>query len=64
MNNDWNNWVVMQGNERGAMDDARVFGEALGVSIKGGEANRFNVLTRTGKSKQVTKERGSLRGKD
>ncbi|MCH85382.1 DUF4283 domain protein, partial [Trifolium medium] len=54
-NNDWKNWVAIQGNDQMAVDDVRGIGNAIGVKIKGDNVNMFNVLSRAGKSK---KEKG------
>jgi hypothetical protein len=52
VNNDWKNWVVMQGNDQVAEDDVRVIGKSIGLEFKGASENRLSVLFRGGKSKQ------------
>ncbi|GAU21582.1 hypothetical protein TSUD_131660 [Trifolium subterraneum] len=58
VNNDWKNWVVMQGNDQVAEDDMRVIGKSIGVEFKGASENRFSVLFGGGKSKQECSGQG------
>ncbi|GAU42656.1 hypothetical protein TSUD_398610 [Trifolium subterraneum] len=51
-NNDWQNWVAMQGNEQKAMDDVWELGNAIGVKVKGDNANMFSVLSRATKGRK------------
>ncbi|PNX97250.1 cysteine-rich receptor-like protein kinase, partial [Trifolium pratense] len=46
--NDWQHWVVMQGDEKVVADDVREVGEAIGVHLKGDAENMFSALTRKG----------------
>ncbi|GAU10846.1 hypothetical protein TSUD_425980, partial [Trifolium subterraneum] len=68
VNNDWKHWVVMQGDDKAAEDDARGFGKALGVRFNGDSENKFSVLTRTGKgipaSSRQLKRKGASKEKE
>jgi hypothetical protein len=46
VNNDWMNWVDLQGTSAATADDMVVFGKAIGVSFQGDTQNRFSVLSR------------------
>ncbi|PNX71513.1 putative sulfate transporter, partial [Trifolium pratense] len=52
VNNDWKNWVAMQGTEQMAVDDVWGIGKAIGVKFKGDNVNMFRVLSRAGKGKK------------
>ncbi|PNX98197.1 putative sulfate transporter [Trifolium pratense] len=52
VNNDWQNWVAMQGTEQMAVDDVWGIGKAIGVKFKGDNVNMFHVLSRAGKGKK------------
>ncbi|GAU32654.1 hypothetical protein TSUD_219040 [Trifolium subterraneum] len=62
VNNDWKHWVVMQGDHEATKDDVRGFGKALGLRFKGNSENKFSVLSRTRKDKQVTPGQAGLGG--
>jgi PIN domain nuclease of toxin-antitoxin system len=51
VNNDWKNWVAMQGNERAVEDDVLEVGNAVGATFKGDKANMFSVLSKAGPGK-------------
>ncbi|PNX89689.1 hypothetical protein L195_g045811, partial [Trifolium pratense] len=53
VNNDWENWVVMQDNNYMVVDDVWDIGKAIGVKFKGNSSNMFNVLSRARKSNQA-----------
>ncbi|GAU10190.1 hypothetical protein TSUD_421430, partial [Trifolium subterraneum] len=52
VNNDWKNWVAMQGSDQMVIDDVRGFGHSLGVEFKGDNVNMFSVLSRAAKSRK------------
>ncbi|PNX89484.1 hypothetical protein L195_g045604 [Trifolium pratense] len=52
INNDWMNWVAVQGNDQMAVDDVWGIGKAIGVKFKGDNVNMFNILSRAGKGKK------------
>jgi hypothetical protein len=56
INNDWQNWVTVHGDERIAVDDVWGIGEAIGVTFRGDKENMFHVLSRAGKGKQEKSE--------
>ncbi|GAU12613.1 hypothetical protein TSUD_132230 [Trifolium subterraneum] len=58
VNNDWKNWVVMQGNDQVPEDDVRAIGKSIGVEFKGASENRYSVLFGGGKSKQECSGQG------
>ncbi|PNX84817.1 cysteine-rich receptor-like protein kinase, partial [Trifolium pratense] len=51
VNNDWENWVVMQGNNRMAVEDVWGIGKAIGVKFNSVNSNMFSVLSRASKGK-------------
>ncbi|PNX64747.1 putative sulfate transporter, partial [Trifolium pratense] len=52
VNNDWQNWVAMQGSEQMAVEDVWGIGKAIGVKFKGDNVNMFRVLSRANKGKK------------
>ncbi|XP_045797610.1 uncharacterized protein LOC123891756 [Trifolium pratense] len=52
VNNDWKNWVAVQGNDQMAVDDVWGIGKAIGVKFKGDNVNMFQILSRAGKGKK------------
>ncbi|MCI47045.1 endonuclease/exonuclease/phosphatase family protein, partial [Trifolium medium] len=52
INNDWKNWVAVQGNDQLAVDDVWGIGKAIGVKFKGDNVNMFDVISRAGKGKK------------
>jgi hypothetical protein len=46
VNNDWQNWVVLNGSDTSKDEDIHVIGKAIGVSFKGSSHNKFSVLSR------------------
>jgi hypothetical protein len=49
VNKDWENWVVMHGDEKVAVEGVRGIGEAINVKFKGDSTNMFSVLSRGGR---------------
>jgi hypothetical protein len=49
VNNDWKNWVALQGNEKATEIDIQEIGKVIGVSAKGDFSNKFSVLSRSKK---------------
>ncbi|GAU17883.1 hypothetical protein TSUD_330090 [Trifolium subterraneum] len=49
VNNDWQHWVVLQGNAQVAEDDVRKVGKAIGITVDGDNGNMFSVLARASK---------------
>ncbi|PNY07495.1 cysteine-rich receptor-like protein kinase, partial [Trifolium pratense] len=62
INNDWKNWVVVQGNDQMAVDDVWGIGKAIEIKFKGDNVNMFNILSRAGKGKKAISSRGSVGG--
>ncbi|GAU20542.1 hypothetical protein TSUD_131000 [Trifolium subterraneum] len=60
VNNDWKNWVAMQGNAQMVEDDVNGIGKSIGVTFKGDNDNRFIVLSRAnlGKKEKLGKTQG------
>ncbi|MCH79282.1 cysteine-rich receptor-like protein kinase [Trifolium medium] len=56
VNNDWQNWVVMHGNESTAAADVRGIGEVLGLHCNVNNKNMFSALSRAGKGKMASKD--------
>jgi hypothetical protein len=54
VNNDWKNWVAMQGNDRAVEDDVLEVGNDIGATFKGDKANMFSVLSKAGPVKRGT----------
>ncbi|CAJ2645133.1 unnamed protein product [Trifolium pratense] len=52
VNNEWQNWVAMQGSEQMVVDDVWGIGKAIGVKFKGDNVNMFRVLSRANKGKK------------
>ncbi|MCI92718.1 sulfate transporter, partial [Trifolium medium] len=52
VNKDWENWVVMHGTEKVAVEDVWGIGKAIGVKFNGDDANLFRVLSRKGRGRQ------------
>ncbi|MCI49083.1 sulfate transporter, partial [Trifolium medium] len=52
VNNDWQNWVAMQGNDQMSVDDVWGIGKAIRVQFKGNSVNMFQVLSQAGKGKK------------
>jgi len=48
VNNDWQNYVVLHGDEEVAVEDVWGIGKAIGVRFNGDKANMFDVLSRKG----------------
>jgi hypothetical protein len=63
LNNDWENWVALQGNDQLVIDDVCGIGNSIGVKVKGDTANMFNVLSRAGmgKKEKSRQEQGGAR---
>jgi len=49
VNNDWSNWVALNGSEVSKAADVQCIGKTLGVSFKGNCHNNFTVLSRHNK---------------
>ncbi|GAU28487.1 hypothetical protein TSUD_294900 [Trifolium subterraneum] len=58
VNKDWENWVVMHGDEKVVAEDVRGIGEAIRVKFNGDSANMFSVLAKGAR----VKEGGSCSG--
>ncbi|KAK2455218.1 hypothetical protein QL285_002693 [Trifolium repens] len=62
VNNDWKNWVALQGNYRVVEDDVMNIGNIIGVSFAGDMTNIFSVLSKSGNGKHTQQgERHSSR---
>jgi hypothetical protein len=48
VNNDWKNWVALQGNDRVVEDDVMNIGKTIGVTFAGDKTNMFSVLSKSG----------------
>jgi hypothetical protein len=46
VNNDWQNWVALQGPENVKKNDIKNLGKVIGVSYAGDNNNQFSVLSR------------------
>lgn len=46
VNNDWMNWVTLNGNEESKASDVQSIGKVIGVLFKGSCHNKFSVLSR------------------
>jgi hypothetical protein len=46
VNNDWQNWVALQGPENAKKNDIKNLGKVIGVSYTGDNNNQFSVLSR------------------
>jgi hypothetical protein len=46
VNNDWSNWVALNGSDVAKAADAKCIGKVIGVSFKGDCHNKFSVLSR------------------
>jgi hypothetical protein len=57
VNNDWSNWVALNGSEVAKAEDAKYIGSVIGVSFEGDCFNKFSVLSRQkkGDSRPVLK---------
>jgi hypothetical protein len=62
VNNDWQHWVAMRGNENKVGDDVVEVGKSLGIAVNGDMTNRFSALSREGKGKQTTSALSAGRG--
>jgi hypothetical protein len=56
VNNDWQHYVVMHGNQKVAVEDVWGVGKAIGVKFNGDPNNMFNVLSRVGRGKKAVGE--------
>jgi hypothetical protein len=54
VNNDWHNWMAMQGSAKKAAADVAEVGKSLGVFVKADLSNMFSVLSKAGKGKHST----------
>ncbi|GAU47563.1 hypothetical protein TSUD_404100 [Trifolium subterraneum] len=52
VNNDWQHWVAMQGNDQMVEEDVREIGNSIGVQFNGDNANMFSVLSEGEKHKK------------
>ena len=46
VNKEWQNWVVLRGNEEAKAKDIKGIGDVISVSFKGNNQNKFSVLSR------------------
>jgi len=49
VNNDWNNWLVLHGNEKVRSEDVRDIGRTVGLNFTGDKNNMFDVLSGAGR---------------
>ena len=49
VNNDWNNWLVLHGNEMVRSEDVRDIGRTVGLNFNGDKNNKFDVLSGAGR---------------
>jgi hypothetical protein len=49
VNNDWQSWVVLKGDDKTKADDINDIGKAIGLSFSGANLNKFSVLSRSKK---------------
>jgi hypothetical protein len=49
VNNDWQSWVVLKGDDKTKADDIHDIGKAIGVTSSGANHNKFSVLSRSNK---------------
>jgi len=52
VNNDWENWLVLHGNEKTKSEDVCEIGKAVGLKFAGDKNNMFDVLTTKGRKHQ------------
>ena len=57
VNNDWNNWLVLHGNENVRSEDVRDIGRTIGLNFTGENNNMFQVLAGTSRK---NRESGSV----
>jgi hypothetical protein len=52
VNKDWENWVIMHGNEKVAVEDVWGIGKVIGVKFNGSDENMFKVLSGEGRGRK------------
>jgi hypothetical protein len=68
VNNDWSNWVTLNGSDVAKAADTQYLGKVIGLSFKGDDQNKFSILSRTKRAveepvlKHVEVERGVKNG--
>ena len=50
VNNDWNNWLVLHGNDTVRSEDVRLIGRNVGLNFTGDQNNMFDVLSGVGRN--------------
>ena len=53
VNNDWNNWLVLHGNDKVMSDDVCEIGRTIGLNFNGDKINMFDVLSGVGRKTRV-----------
>ena len=54
VNKDWNNWLVLHGNDKVRSDDVSEIGRSIGLNFAGDKNNMFDVLSRVGRQSRVS----------
>ena len=49
VNNDWNNWLVLHGNDKVLAEDVCAIGRTVGLTFSGDLNNKFDVLSGMGR---------------
>ena len=49
VNNDWNNWLVLHGNDKVLAEDVCAIGRSVGLKFSGDSNNKFDVLSGVGR---------------
>jgi len=49
VNNDWNNWLVLHGNDKVRSEDVRDIGKSVGLNFASDNNNMFDVLSGAGR---------------
>jgi len=49
VNNDWNNWLVLHGNDKVLVEDVCAIGRSVGLKFSGDLNNKFDVLSGMGR---------------
>ena len=49
VNNDWNNWLVLHGNDKVTSEDVCEIGRTVGLKFNGDKNNMFDVLSGVGR---------------
>jgi len=54
VNTDWNNWLVLHGNDKVRSDDVSEIGRSIGLNFNGDKNNKFDVLSGVGRQTRVS----------